>query len=73
MDSDTQTLGRPFYRAMEWIKAAAEYLAGEQDEPPRGFSVTAGNWLFWGLWWAALAIVIFVFSGQSSKFIYLDF
>ena len=64
---------REITRAMEWVKSLAEYLAGERDEAPSGFPVTLGNWLFWGLWWAALAIVIFIFSGQSSKFIYIDF
>jgi hypothetical protein len=60
-------------RALEWVKALAEYLAGERDDAPAGFPVTLGNWLFWGLSWAALAVVIFIFSGQSSKFIYIDF
>jgi hypothetical protein len=59
--------------ALEWITALAEYLAGERDDAPSAFPVRLGNWLFWGLWWAALAIVIFIFSGQSSKFIYIDF
>jgi hypothetical protein len=57
----------------EWIKQSLEYLGGEQDEPPAGFPVSLGNWCFWAIWWGALALLIFVFSGQSSKFIYIDF
>ena len=58
---------------LEWIKQAVEYLGGERDEPPPGLPVSLGNWFFWAIWWGALALVIFVFSGQSSKFIYIDF
>jgi len=57
----------------EWIQQALEYLGGERDESPPGLPIAISNWLFWGLWWAALAILIFLFSGQSSKFIYIDF
>ena len=27
----------------------------------------------WGIWWGILTLVILIFSGQSSKFIYIDF
>ena len=57
----------------EWIKDALEYLAGERDDAPPGFPVTLGMWWFWAAWWAAMVIVVYVFSGQSSKFIYIDF
>ena len=57
----------------EWIQRALEYLGGEQDQPPPGFPIAISNWVFWGLWWGALAVLIFLFSGQSSKFIYIDF
>jgi len=50
-----------------------EYLGGSQDEPPPGFPVSLSNAVFWGLWWGVLTVVILVFSGQSSKFIYIDF
>ena len=73
MDAETQTFEDSLYHVLEWIKALAEYLAGERDDPPSHFPVALGNWLFWGVWWAALAIVILIFSGQSSKFIYIDF
>jgi hypothetical protein len=70
---EARALERRMARALEWAKGLAEYLAAERDQAPAGFPITLGNWLFWGLWWAALAILIFVFSGQSSKFIYIDF
>lgn len=58
---------------LEWLEQAFEYLGGERDEPPDGFPVSLANWAFWAIWWGVLALVIFVFSGQSSKFIYIDF
>jgi hypothetical protein len=57
----------------EWLKHVLEYLGGECDEPPKGFPIELSNWLFWGMWWGALSILIFLFCGQSSKFIYIDF
>jgi hypothetical protein len=56
-----------------WFQRLLEYLAGEIDSPPDGFSVRLSNILFWGLWWGVLFAVIYIFSGQSSKFIYIDF
>jgi hypothetical protein len=58
---------------LEWLKQALEYIAGEQDEPPPGYPAALRAWWFWGLWWGALSTVIYIFSGQSSKFIYIDF
>jgi hypothetical protein len=59
--------------AFMWLKQAIEFLAGEQDAPPINFPITLGSWWFWAIWWSALVLVIYVFSGQSSKFIYIDF
>jgi hypothetical protein len=50
-----------------------EYVAGEQDDPPPGYPAALGGWWFWAVWWGALSTVIYIFSGQSSKFIYIDF
>jgi hypothetical protein len=58
---------------INWIKHFLEYLGGSQDDPPPGFPVLLSNAWFWGLWWGVLIVVILVFSGQSSKFIYIDF
>jgi hypothetical protein len=57
----------------EWMKQVLEYLGGERDEAPPGFPILLSNWWFWGLWWGALSVLIFLFCGQSSKFIYIDF
>ena len=55
-----------------WIKQACEYLGGEVDEPATGVSVSIQS-PFWGLWWGIALCIILAFSGQSSKFIYIDF
>jgi hypothetical protein len=55
-----------------WLTQFLEYLGGSRDHPPQGFPVVA-NPVFWGLWWGALSLVIYIFCGQSSKFIYIDF
>jgi len=57
----------------DWIKHALDYIGGAQDQPPPGFPITLGYWWFWAVWWGAMALAIYVFSGQSSKFIYIDF
>jgi len=58
---------------LDWLKHAFDYMGGVQDDPPPGFPIRVGHWWFWAIWWAALALAIYVFSGQSSKFIYIDF
>ena len=40
--------------------------------PPVAFPAIT-NALFWGVWWGVLSLVIYMFCGQSSKFIYIDF
>lgn len=57
---------------LSWLKHALEYLGGERDSPPAGFPLSLGS-PFWGLWWWGLTALIFLFCGQSSKFIYIDF
>lgn len=54
------------------LKAALEYLGGVTDTPPPGFPLPLSSPL-WGLWWGLLACLIAIFSGQTSKFIYIDF
>jgi hypothetical protein len=57
---------------MARVKQALEYLGGARDELawrlPR-----LSSWWFWGLWWGVLSVLIYIFCGQSSKFIYIDF
>ncbi len=55
------------------VKAMLEYLGGVTEEPP----VEAPAWMtgpiWWGTWWALLVLLTLCFSGQTSKFIYIDF
>lgn len=60
-------------KLLSWLQRVLEYLAGEIDNPPAAFPVALSNSLFWGAWWAVLMAIIYIFSGQSSKFIYIDF
>jgi hypothetical protein len=60
-------------KTLDCIKHTLEYLGGAQDELPPGFPIDLSNAWFWGLWWGVLVALIFIFSGQSSKFIYIDF
>ncbi len=57
---------------MTWIKQLFDYLGGVEDERPAGFPL-ALNSCWWGLWWGLLLVLIMIFCGQSSKFIYIDF
>ena len=59
--------------SLSYIQRILEYLGGEIDEPPAGFPVAPFHSLFWGVWWCILVAIIYIFSGQSSKFIYIDF
>jgi len=58
---------------IEKMKAVLDYLGGASDDlPPE-----SPGWMRGPLWrgacWAVLILLIVVFSGQSSKFIYIDF
>jgi hypothetical protein len=57
---------------LEWTRQMLEFLGGSRDQAPAGFPVPR-NPVLWGIWWASLSLVIYVFCGQSSKFIYIDF
>jgi len=59
-------------KLLKWLTQFLEFLGGARDTAPAGLSAL-GNPLFWGIWWGALSLVIYVFCGQSSKFIYIDF
>ena len=56
-----------------WIKHLIDYVAGAADEPPPGAPSFVTSAVFVGIWWAALLVMITIFSGQTSKFIYIDF
>jgi hypothetical protein len=55
-----------------WLKHFFEWMGGAIDQPPNGITFKSSHWL-WGVWWALLLVIINVFCGQSSKFIYIDF
>ncbi|MEP6506589.1 MAG: hypothetical protein ABJC63_00075 [Gemmatimonadales bacterium] len=54
------------------LKNALEYLGGVHDESniPRLPSTSS---YFWGFWWGLLILFIVAFSGQTLKFLYIDF
>jgi hypothetical protein len=55
------------------IRAVLDYIAGVGEDPPLPNLAWMKGPLWWGLWWAVLILLIVAFSGQSSKFIYIDF
>jgi hypothetical protein len=57
---------------MATLRNTLEYLGGERDDSPY-FLSGRYNWVVRCIVWAAAIILIYSFSGQSSKFIYIDF
>jgi hypothetical protein len=55
------------------MRAVLEYAGGVTDEPPFPSVAWMKSGLWWGIWWAVLILLVVAFSGQSSKFIYIDF
>jgi hypothetical protein len=54
------------------IKQWLEFLGGERDTADETRTIPPTS-CFWGIWWGILLILIYVFCGQTSKFIYIDF
>ncbi|WP_263356345.1 hypothetical protein [Acidicapsa ligni] len=54
------------------LRAGIEYLCGERDDAP---PLLAGRfaWIPRYAVWVVAILLIYAFSGQSSKFIYIDF
>jgi hypothetical protein len=50
--------------------AAIESLQGDEDLTGKRIGL---GWVWHGIWWGVLAALILLFSGQTSKFIYIDF
>jgi len=48
-------------------------MGGESDAPPDGAPKLLKSPFTIGLIWVGLLLLIYAFSGQSSKFIYIDF
>lgn len=59
-------------KIITWLMQMLEFLGGSRDTPPAGFPLSY-NPLLWGIWWGTLSLVIYIFCGQSAKFIYIDF
>jgi len=55
------------------FKRFLDYLGGATDAPPPGAPRLLNSGIFLGLWWALMIVLITIFSGQTSKFIYIDF
>jgi hypothetical protein len=55
-------------RTCEWL----ERIGGSRDLEQR---LLQSGWfqLLLGLWWGFLLVIILIFGGQTSKFIYIDF
>jgi hypothetical protein len=60
-------------KLLDSVRATLEYLGGVTEELP----VPGLRWMqgpvWWGIWWAVLILLTISFSGQTSKFIYIDF
>ena len=54
------------------FRAGIEYLCGERDDAPALFA-SRWAWLARCSAWTLAIVLIYAFSGQSSKFIYIDF
>jgi hypothetical protein len=50
-----------------------EYWGGERDSPPPGSPPVLSSALLRGLIWVLLLAIVYAFSGQSSRFLYIDF
>lgn len=60
-------------RRLDKIKVLFEYLGGVHEELPIPSLTWMQGPIWWGIWWAALILLTLTFSGQTSKFIYIDF
>jgi hypothetical protein len=54
------------------FRATLEYLGGERDDAP-AFLLGGFGWVARCAVWVLAIVLIYAFSGQSSKFIYIDF
>jgi hypothetical protein len=59
-------------RLLLTLKLFFESLGGAESNGPSKAVPPFTSWM-WGVWWTVLAAAIMFFSGQSSKFIYIDF
>lgn len=60
-------------RLLTEIKSTLEYLGGVSEQPAAEIPRWMQGPIWWGVWWAVLILLTLFFSGQTSKFIYIDF
>ena len=60
-------------RIIEYVRALLDFVGGVQSKLPSRVSSWLDSPIWWGVWWAVLALLVLAFSGQSSRFIYIDF
>ena len=56
-----------------WWKQVLDFFGGAADSPPEDSPQWFLNPVVRGLWWGILLFLVILFSGQTSKFIYIDF
>jgi hypothetical protein len=61
------------FRLLSDAQSALEYLGGAREQPPDGWPRWTCGAVFWGVWWFVMIVLILIFCGQTSKFIYIDF
>jgi hypothetical protein len=54
------------------LRLLIDCLTGKTTDLPAS-GILGYRSLLWPIWWVILFAIICVFSGQSSKFIYIDF
>ena len=59
--------------ALAAIRACLDFMGGVHTAPPPRMARWISNPIVWGIWWAFLMLVVLAFSGQASRFIYIDF
>ena len=57
---------------LSMLRVGLEFLAGEREDAPSWLHGYSG-WFLRCCAWTAAIVLIYAFSGQSSKFIYIDF
>ena len=60
------------FKLARYIQCFISYLGGRADAPPTGLPLSPYV-AAWGVWWGILLLIILIFCGQGSKFIYIDF
>lgn len=55
------------------VRDVLEYMGGVTEELPVKAPAWMSGPIWWGAWWALLILLTLCFSGQTSKFIYIDF